>query len=103
LAIWITQLPDKWSSAVVWYSGGSSDIRQTITGCVNFFVKQKEICSQNLNNEAHRFMDLLSLMRKEGDVKMMVKLPLCSVKHHVMMAYRGVEIKRYPFVTSALD
>jgi hypothetical protein len=48
-------------------------------------------------------MELLFLMRKEGDVKTAVKLPLCSIKHHVMIAYKGVEIKRYSFVTLALD
>ena len=61
------------------------------------------MCSQNLNTKAHRFKSLISLKRKVSGTKMMVNLSLCSIKHHVMMAYRGVEIKRHPFVTAALD
>jgi len=61
------------------------------------------MCSQNLNTKAHRYVSLISLMRKQNDVKMMVNLSLCSIKHYVMLAYRGAEIKRHPFATSALE
>jgi hypothetical protein len=72
-----------------------------IRGGVNF-LKEKYVFAQPRHTSTW-FMGSLSLMREDGGVKMMIYLPFCSIKQHVMMVYGGVGIKRHAFLSLLLD